>query len=197
MSYSQNSEEAAILAACPESIGRFLDIGAWNPIDMSNTRALFERGWGGVMIEPSPLPFAKIQAGYADVSHRITVINAAVRIEDVESVEMWITEDAVSTSDETVHHRWRNTAKYDPERMTVPVITLERIFAEHGEFDFVNIDTEGSSVDLCLRLLALGHRPRCICVEHDERVVEMLGAANAVGYVCPYANAENLVLVRQ
>ena len=197
MYYSQNAEERAILAACPESTGRFLDIGAWNAICMSNTRALFEQGWGGVLVEPSPLPFAKIQAEYADVPDRITVINAAVGIEDVESVEMWITEDAVSTSDETAHHRWRNTAKYESERMTVSVITLERLFAEHGEFDFINIDTEGSSVDLCLRLLTLGYRPRCICVEHDERVVEVLGVANAAGYVCSYASGENLVLVKQ
>ena len=55
--YSQNNEQTYILEAFAEkSDGRFLDIGAYDAKLLSNTRALYERGWSGVMVEPSPGP---------------------------------------------------------------------------------------------------------------------------------------------
>ena len=63
-------------------------------------------------------------------------------------------------------------------------------------FDFVNIDTEGTSVEVLHRLFMLGKTPKCICVEHDERTTEAMAAATALGYACTYVNGENLVLVR-
>jgi FkbM family methyltransferase len=196
MPFSQNEEDRYITAACPGPSGRFLDIGAWSAIAFSNTRALFEQGWGGVMIEPSPLPYAKIVAEYAGVPDRIAVVNAAVGIVGG-TAEFWITEDALSTSQQAVWLKWRKAVKYEPLKATVPMITIEELYAQYGDFDFVNIDTEGTSVDLCLRLMLLGHRPKCICVEHDDRIIELLGAANVAGYACTYASGENLVLVRQ
>ena len=59
--YSQRDEEKYILEAFDgKTDGRFLDIGAWHPTVFSNTRALIEMGWSGVMIEPSPGPFLNI-----------------------------------------------------------------------------------------------------------------------------------------
>ena len=58
-SYSQYGEDRAIVELFGDHVGRFLDIGAWHPTVFSNTRALFERGWSGVMVEPSPCPFLK------------------------------------------------------------------------------------------------------------------------------------------
>ena len=193
--YSQNDEQRYIVAACLGPPGRFLDIGAWNAIDKSNTRALFERGWTGVLVEPSSGPFQGIQSAYRGVDG-MAVINAAVVIEPG-SVEMWLTDDCCSTTDWNIWKKWKNLVAFQPLKSVIAGVTLEDIFQQYGEFEFVSIDTEGSSVDLCLRLLVLGHRPRCICVEHDERVVELLGAANAAGYVCSYASGENLVLARQ
>lgn len=198
--FSQKDEQRYILAACgqlgryPESGGRFLDIGAWNAFSMSNTRALFEIGWGGVMVEPSPLPFASLAAEYAKVA-RIDLINAAVVLDDIEEIEMHVSEDAISTTEKGNYEKWKNLARFDAKIM-VPAITLERIFAQYGDFDFVNIDTEGTSVDVLHRLFMLGKTPKCIAVEHDERTTEVMAAATELGYSCTYANGENLVLVR-
>ena len=35
--------------------GTFLDLGAYDGVDLSNTRALTELGWAGVCIEPNPV----------------------------------------------------------------------------------------------------------------------------------------------
>ena len=193
MSYSQNDEEHFILEACPP-IGRFLDIGAWGPFDKSNTRALYDLGWGGVLVEPSPGPFTNLFHEYGD-SRQVSLIRAAVVLSDISEVEMWITDDMVSTTEDSAYQKWKDTAHFNGLAQ-VPAITLDRIFEFHGNFDFVSIDAEGTSVDLLKRLLDMGKRPKCICVEYDDRADEALSSASTCGYVCVYTSGENLVLVR-
>lgn len=192
--YSQRNEQEFILAACPGADGRFLDIGAFSAETFSNTRALYERGWSGVLIEPSPGPFRNIAQVYVNAPS-VTLINAAVGFHEG-VMEMWVTDDATSTLDEATYQKWRGYVNYTG-KIEVPVITLEPIFAQHGTFDFISIDTEGTSVDLLHRIFALGHRPRCICVEHDSREGEILSEATALGYSCVLHNGENVVLVKQ
>jgi hypothetical protein len=109
---------------------------------------------------------------------------------------MYATADAVSTFDQSIYNKWKSWIKYDGT-IDVDCITLEEIYSNHGPFDFVSIDAEGESGDLMHRLFNLGHFPRCICVEHDERTTELLSVATANGYSCTYANGENLVLVKR
>lgn len=198
--YSQNNEQSAILAAFASDpfVGTFLDIGAWHPTDKSNTRALYEQGWTGVMVEPSPGPFSVLVAEYGGGMPRLSciqLINAAVTFESG-TVEMWVTDDAVSTADQANYEKWKNHAKFNG-KIQVKAVTLEEIFAEHGEFDFVSIDAEGTSTDLMHRMFELGHFPKCVVVEHDNRTNEILSDATARGYACTLANGENLVLVKQ
>ena len=49
--YSQNNEEEIILNFFKEKKGIFLDLGAYDGIGLSNTRALAEKGWKGVCVE--------------------------------------------------------------------------------------------------------------------------------------------------
>ena len=60
--FSQNDEERVILELLgPVRPGdRFLDVGAADGETFSNTRALVERGWGGVYVEPAPSLAAKL-----------------------------------------------------------------------------------------------------------------------------------------
>lgn len=190
VSYSQQDEEEHILRACPVR-GRFLDIGAWDPRRFSNTRALFERGWSGVMIEPSPQPMLTLLAEYGQ-EPRITLVQAAVGLEPG-LIDMRITADAVSTSDPSVYELWKDAGGY-VGRMFVPRITLADIFERWDDgFGFVNIDAEGLSGDLCLELLRWA--PRCLCVEHDGRPEELAARVIAAGYEMPYRNDTNCLFV--
>ncbi len=58
--YSQNDEERVILELVGDGKGRFLDIGAFDGVMFSNTRALVERGWCGICVEPNPFTFLKL-----------------------------------------------------------------------------------------------------------------------------------------
>lgn len=193
VSYSQNNEESAILAAC-NGVGRFLDVGAWNATDKSNVRALYERGWSGVLVEPSPDPFAGLKAAY-DGDPRITLLNVAVGLEPG-MINMHVTADACSTSDPETYEKWRRIVNFTGV-LQVPAITLEDIYERYGEFDMVSIDAEGVSVDLLHRLFDMGKSPKCIVVEHDDRTTEALSHATACGYAAVMVNGENIVLVKR
>ncbi len=192
--FSQHKEEQHILAAFEgNTTGRFLDIGAFNPTLLSNTRALYLRGWSGVMVEMSPGPMHSLLAEYGNES-RITLIQAAVALEH-KLMEFQVTDDALSTSVAAEREKWAKAEWFG--KMLVPTITLEDIQYQFGGFDFINIDVEGGSVDLFLRAMKLKWVPRCICCEIDNnRTTEILASATACGYQAVWANQTNIILVR-
>jgi FkbM family methyltransferase len=204
MSYSQFDEEKHILAAVipahgavgtggwgNDGCGMFLDIGAYHPTDKSNTRALYELGWNGVMIEPSPMPFDTLLREYGD-DERVTLICAAVGFE-CGLVKLYATADAVSTTREAERDVWDEKGGYYGSFLT-PQITLEQISNQFGGFEFVNFDAEGISVDLFRRAMELGWRPHCCCVEIDKRMGELAEVATGHGYKIVYANGTNAVM---
>lgn len=177
--YSQFGEQPWIVGAVPDH-GTFLDIGAFHPKCFSNTRALYEIGWRGLMIEPSPGPFQTLLDEYGQ-DERITLINAAIGPERC-LVRFHCTDDAVSTTDDVQYEVWRTYAKFRGTYYA-PQFTLGDLFNQFGgAFDFVNIDVEGGSVALFQELLESGALPQCICVEHDNRIGEIKSLAASKGY---------------
>lgn len=197
--YSQFGEQAAILAAFngAHSPHALLDIGAFHATDKSNSRALIELGWSAVLIEPSPGPLLGLikEYGHEPISQSVKVIGACVALEPG-LVNLHVTDDAVSTSDPVSHEVWREKGGYYGA-VLIPGITLEQISNQFGGFDFCSIDAEGVSVPIFLRMMDLGWEPHCICVEHDNRLAEILQAATARGYCSTFGNGTNVVLVRR
>jgi FkbM family methyltransferase len=194
--YSQYEEEPHILEAVGHaSEGRFLDLGAWNPKVFSNTRALWELGWGGVMVEPSPEPFTALLNEYGECK-RVALIHAAAGFHDG-FMRLHATADGVSTSDEETYKKWRETVNYTGIFWS-PVVTLRTIIDQFGpRFDFVNFDAEGLSVDLFSQFVGeLGQRPQCVCVEYDDRLKDARAAAKCAGMRERYLNGTNAVFSR-
>lgn len=234
--YSQQREEEYILAAFPSGNGwdapfgsdagnlrppapRLLDIGAWHATDKSNSRALIERGWSAILIEPSPGPFVNllracgtcpdtasephgerkqqtcymcggVRYGFLD---RVTLILAAVGIESGLTT-MQASDDAVSTSDAESHTKWKERGGFYGQYL-IPTLTPAEIFHRFGgDFACINVDTEGTSVDIFRAILDIGVHPDCWCVEHDNRLVEIGELAAANNYNLVYVNDCNAVL---
>jgi hypothetical protein len=225
--YSQQIEEQYILEAFkahPSETKRLLDIGGWHPTIFSNTRALVELGWGGVIIEPSPGPFINFLRGCVkcgDVPselygerHQAGIAKPCAKCGSAETyglserfslvlagvglepglVAFNASDDAISTSVEREYETWKKIGGYYG-RFLCPVITLDQIANQFGGFDFINFDAEGVSADLFLRAMELGWRPRCCVVEHDRRTTELLSKARE--YTTVYANETNLVMVKK
>jgi FkbM family methyltransferase len=193
--YSQFDEQQAILGYFEThtvpSTARFLDIGAWDPKTFSNTRALYERGWSGVVIEPSPTAILSQLREYGH-EERIEIVQAAV-MHHAGPIAMQMTADAVSTSDMASYEKWKERGGF-LGRVKVMAITWAEINLWFGGFEFVNIDAEGVSVDLFHAMVGQGAHPACVCVEFDDRLVELTEAATRHRYRILYGNGTNVVM---
>jgi FkbM family methyltransferase len=198
MSYSQNSEELHIGRIVGDKPGCFLDIGAYNPKLFSNTRALYERGWSGVMVESSPGPFMDLFIEYGRCE-QIQLVCAAVSGKH-ELVRFHHSEAGVGTSSESHYQKWRDKAQFDG-KFFASTVTPEDLMLQFGNaFDFINIDVEGGSADLFLAMIMLRPikiRPKCWCVEHDGRQEQLTQQAIMQGYCLEHMNGENVIFARQ
>jgi len=191
MPYSQKGEEKVILEIFGDHVGRFLDIGAFDGKTFSNTLALVERGWGGVLIEPSPNAFMALSDRHRG-NDKLSLIMAAVGL-DQSLIQFYNSPDAISTTQDENYEKWKAHADFTG-RFWVPQITVEQILNQFGGFDFISIDTEGTSTELFKRFPLAAMRPKCICVEHDHHEGEILQIATGLGYICPYYDGNNLIL---
>lgn len=172
--YSQSGEQAAILAWADERPpGRFLDLGAGNGVDFSNTRALFERGWQGVCVEAAAWAFDLLSLLYADAP-TVECVNAAVTVADEGLIDFFYTRgDHLSSTEEKQAGKWPEV-RLEPVRvMACPLgLLLDDLCSHHGSFAMVSIDTEATSVRL---LEEFSEHPAwaavdCVCVEAQDAV---------------------------
>jgi FkbM family methyltransferase len=191
--YSQFEEQTYILNLLAGQTGRFLDIGAFHPTIFSNTRALFELGWAGVMIEPSPGPMRTLLKEYGN-EPRIILIQAALA-EEPGLIEMHVTDDAVSTSEDLHYEVWQEQGGFVGS-MLAPTVTLAQLSNQFGAFEMVSMDVEGKSGRLALDAIALGWRPRLWCIEKDGLRDELLSATLKLGYRLRYENGTNMIVAR-
>src|SRR5277367_3528293 len=93
--YSQNDEQRHILEAMESQVGRFLEIGAYDGHTFSNTMALVERGWSGVLVEPGVDAFKGLLEWHGK-NEKLTLVHAAVGC-NRGLVKFWNSADALST----------------------------------------------------------------------------------------------------
>jgi hypothetical protein len=191
-SYSQYSEDVIfvpLLEKCQTK--RLLDIGAWDAKTFSNSRALIEMGWSAVLFEPSPGPLRNLAREYDGIG-RVRIVGAAVTVHGG-LVDLKVTDDAVSQPDNSVKQEWLETGGFYGV-VTMPSLAVADLFAQFGgDFEFCSFDSEGTSCDLFFEMLRVGPRPRCVIVEHDNRIVELNQYAEAAHYRQVHINGTNWV----
>lgn len=195
MSYSQSSEESYILNYfIDKSIGRFVDIGAYDVFKFSNVRALYDKGWGGVLVEPAPKNFKSIEDHYA-YEPRVLVLNVAVG-DATAYVDFYESNgDAVGTTDAAHMKKWGDAGvKYT--KITVPQVSVVHFFNEYGQgTDFLTIDTESTNI-IVFRAIPdwVWEQVQLLCIEHDGHHKEIEEKLSAWGFYKLYFNGENIIL---
>jgi hypothetical protein len=174
---------------------RLLDVGAWDSKTFSNSRALIELGWHAVLIEPSPRPLARLIEDYRE-NTRVKIIGSPVVTQTTPYYQMWLTDDGLSTGTIEEYDRWKNNARFYGQCFFAP-IKLETILANFGPFEFVSLDTEGTSVELLkayISKMKSGYEgPAAMCVEHNNRLEELREAIKGQ-FVIWHQNDTNVVL---
>lgn len=193
--YSQRDEEQVITAQFAGRTGRFLDIGAYDGITFSTTRRLFELGWSGVLVEPSPQAFVRLMALYGG-DCRAMLVNAAVDPQPGLK-GFHASADGVSTLLDAHREKWVENwgAAFVP--IVVNTVSPAALLAlVDGRVDFVNLDVEGENWDMLVSLDWEALDPEMACVETDGRFDDMAAFFKERGYWERHRTAENLMVVK-
>jgi FkbM family methyltransferase len=197
--YSQNKEEQVILDYFGFLQGTFLDIGANDGVTFSNTKMLAERGWKGILVEPSPRAYAKLKEIYRGVegvytypfaiaNHNGTaILNESSSLINKEDVAL------VSTLKAEEMDRFRSITNYTPVEVKVFrwKTFLNRV--KYKKFDFISIDAEGYDLDILLQIDLTD--TKMVCVEWNGHNKEAFTAA-CPGFRLIHENGENLIFAR-
>lgn len=194
--YTQNEEEKYILASVGTiQKGRFLDIGAHDGKTFSSTRALVEKGWSGVYVEPAPDVLPSLRENTAEFGDRVVIVPCAIGLQSGVLPFYSSGGDMVGSLSADHAKKWSSCVTFTETR--VPVITLADFEARYGtEFDFVGLDVEGINWDLFCQFDWTRWRPRCVCIEYDDKRSEIERILQSHGYSVVYVSAENIVAVR-
>lgn len=170
--HSQFDEEEVILKFFSGvTNGHLLDIGAFDGIEMSNSRGLIEQGWSGVLVEPVSHNIDRLLGNNQHYANRVRIVQAAVSARpglsrlfmDTTPTRPW----AATINPEllAVGHVEVNQAVevYVP---TIPIHELERF----GPYDFITIDAEWEDLAILKTCpVTLLDRCKLLCIEtrHD------------------------------
>jgi len=200
--YSQRDEEKYILEALAGiTDGVFLDIGASDGKVFSNTRALADLGWSGVLVEASNHAFHALEENTRD-NDKMHIIAAAMMPQANGLVKFWQTQDMVSTTSKEHADRWKDSISTNPYRVIYSATTsyddiLESTDIPFNEFDFVSLDIEGTNYEVFVEMMKAAHTiNKAMCIEFDDKRMEVEALALVNGFRLVHETSENLILVR-
>lgn len=179
--YSQHGEQQVITDYFKGFTGTLLDIGANDGKTFSNSRALLELGWYGVLVEPSEKSFKELQknCGHFPVQlHNVGIADYCGTAEFYESGSLVSKKDhsLVSSMKERETERWKKKSKpKDPivsfTKTKIPVIDFATLLknSQCDTFDFISIDVEGMEVEILKQIDIKALNCKMICIEYNGK----------------------------
>lgn len=191
-SHSQWGEDLVIdaLLGC-RSTGVYVDVGANDPTELSNTSRFYARGWRGINIEPNTGLWSKLnQARPEDANLNIGVAPTAGEMTFYKMTPSTLsTFDARAAKDNLAHPG----ARIDGE-VTVRVEPLSSVFErllDGRAIDFLSVDTEGLDLSVLQSNDWDRFRPELVLVEIAWRGNDIVDYLEGQGYVFVWSNGVN------
>lgn len=203
MYYGQNQEDRIVCEYFdrhPAKSNSLLDIGAADGRTFSNSRALIERGWGGVLVEGSAGQFKALLDLYQNTSpQKIVLINAVVWNNADPLVAFHQSPDLVSSVDRAHVAKWSSAVPFrETWTPCVAPTSIAKMMADRGIFpDFVSIDVEGKSYEIARDLHWVLVQAAVVCLEHDGNDEGLRAALSDTHPNVLLLNGENIILSRE
>lgn len=201
MNHSQNNEQQVILDYFKDHVGTFCSLGENDGLTFSNVRALAERGWSGVMIEPDPEAFERLKKlyeghkGLYTYNYAISDMNGKKFLQKSSSLLNNGDTGLVSTFNASEMKRFHNVVKYEPTEVQVYTWATARNRWSIRSFDFISMDIEGDELRV-LPSIDLEHT-KMLCIEHNGREdLKLQYDQYMEGFKIIYTSPENLIYAR-
>lgn len=163
ISYAQNLEDVILFRIFKNvKKGVYIDVGAWDPVIDSVTKAYYMRGWRGINIEPVDFYYEKLLADRPKDTNLKVVASAETGVLKFYEVEG----TGLSTSIAAIAEKHAATGMTVRER-EVSAYRLDKICADHNvtEVHFLKIDVEGAEKQVLEGIDLMRIRPWVIVVE--------------------------------
>ena len=167
------------------SDGFYIDIGANDPVNLSNTYRFYRKGWRGIAIEPNPHLHAKaLKKRPRDINLNVGIAPEETKLRFYEA---------------KIHA----TSSFLPDRVPqdklvrtidVPCYRLSTIiekYAPNEQIDFMTVDTEGMDLEVLKTFPWDKKRPTIVLVETGENKKPILEAMQSWGYTFYYYSGVN------
>lgn len=167
--YSQYNEEQIITNYFGNYVGTFLDLGAYDGKDLSNTYSLMLKGWVGVCVEPHPDIFPRLVENTKNFN--VQCLKFAIGTSNGKSMMNANSTYYSSLSDEEIL-RWNG--KYSFNKIEVDVIDFPTLldYCLEKNFDFISIDCEGLDFQILTQIDLSKVNCKLICVETNGKETE-------------------------
>jgi len=157
--------------------GFFVDIGANNGIDISNTYYLEQQlGWSGICVEPMPKVFAQLAQ-----NRKCICVQGCVAAQDGEAefLEVEGNEMLSGLSSTLNQAHQERIVGHRINKLKLPCFCLNTLLRQHQvkQVDFMSIDTEGSEMEILRNYDWESIRIKALCVEntyHGDLLAELL-----------------------
>jgi FkbM family methyltransferase len=155
-SYAQLGEDLVVdhYLGEPEK-GVYLDIGAYEPIFLSNTYKFYRRGWKGILVEPNALKIEKFRADRPND----TLFTEACGEPDLKFMV------------DPRHDSLSSCSK--GEGVPIKSRPLKEYLGMLPQVDLLSVDTEGMELDVLKSNDWSIWRPKCVIVEVIDYVTKM------------------------
>lgn len=202
--YSQSNEQDAILNYFDGRIGTFFDGGCNDCSTLSNTRALVELGWSGVLLDASPKAIDRCKKLYEGRKNiyiypfALGSHNGKAMLQESSSLISQEDIGLVSTFHQSEMDRFKRTVQYEPVEVKVFKWKTFLNRLKIREFTMISLDVEGTEMDILPDMDLT--KTELVCIEHNSKpelkklyleVTSKFGLDKII-----YESGENIIIVR-
>jgi len=138
--------------------GKYVDLGAFHPMRLSNTFLLFKRGWSGTNIDLNPITIDLFNIARRNDKNICCLLSNKDDLQKNVYYEDWSAANSMTV----------NENLKDKKIMTTK--TFKNLI-EH-DFDFLNIDLEGHDYEILQTIDLRKFNPKLICIEILENCLD-------------------------
>ena len=149
--------------------GFFIEIGAANGIDLSNTYLLENKfDWDGIVVEPAKIWRDEIKKNRAcTISYDCIYSESGLKVEFLETTKPEFSTVNIDSKSKDIHegYRQKNNKKY--ELQTISFKDFSTKYEIPKKIDFLSIDTEGTELEILKSINFEDFDIKIITVEHN------------------------------
>jgi FkbM family methyltransferase len=146
-----------------KSNGFYIDVGCYHPLDGNNTYLLYKKGWNGINLD---INFYSIKLFNFLRKKDINIHSGVSQKKDKLTMYYRKEINMLNTLDEKVAKiHFRNGYKKREIQVNTLNFFISKYFKKIKKIDFINIDVEGSELEVLKSLNIRHYKPQLICIE--------------------------------